>query len=116
MLFAENHDVVWQALIAALLAAYMEWSRRKAAREVENVKKATVIAADKVAVKLAETGTTTINKITDVADAVKDAHASMNGVKDELIKAVGQAEYARGFADGKESAKLVKCVKEDLSV
>ncbi len=48
-------DVVWQAIIAALLAAYMEWSRRKtadkvaaAAIKVEEVKETLHVAAIKV--------------------------------------------------------------------
>ncbi len=55
-------DVVWQALIAALLAVYMEWSRRRTAEKVEQASIKTDLAVTKV-----EAVKTTLEHVTEAA-------------------------------------------------
>ncbi len=65
-------DVVWQALIAALLAMYMEWSRRQAAGKVENVRKSLASNNSEAA--------TSMENLTAVADATHALVNSQHGI------------------------------------
>ncbi len=78
-------DVVWQAIIAAVLAIYMEWSRRKTAGPVaEVVKEAKATAKEVKAVKTAlqETSEEKLHAIQDVQTKLADNTAVTVEVKD----------------------------------
>ena len=75
-------DVVYQALIAALLAVYMEWSRRQAASKVAEVAVKQELAFKKVAdVKATLEGVTKAQDhlIETVLEKVTEVAKTMNG-------------------------------------
>lgn len=82
-------DIVWQALIAAILAAYLEWSRRKTAEKVADLK--IDLKADAKIVKdtLAESTKTNTDKVDTVIIKLDD-----NTVKTEKV-----VEQTNGLTD-----------------
>ena len=93
-MFAEVSDVVWQALIAAVVTIYLEWSRRKTATEVKGVK--TVLENTN-----AEQG----EQFKALGEKVEIVHRATNSMKDELVKVTGESEYAKGVVEGKKGTQ-----------
>lgn len=95
MLFAIS-DVVWQALIAAVLAGLLEWMRRdmnwRARVATEEVKE------EVGAVK------------TDVGNVRSELNGQLSAWKAETLKhleVVAQSKYAEGLLDGRAAEKLL---------
>ncbi len=84
-------DVVWQALIAALLAMYMEWSRRKAERAVRQVKNT-----------LHTTTEQSNKKLEEMAEKVEEVHKATNSLTDRLVETTRIEAHAAGVKEQKD--------------
>ncbi len=101
-------DVVWQALIAAVVAIYMEWSRRQVASKVAAVaaKQEVATAAVKEVKKTLEVTTSTQNsKIDTVLEKVEEVHKATNSLTDRLVQTTEKEALARGGIEERARAE-----------
>ena len=108
-------DVVWQALIAALLAIYMEWSRRRSAEKVAEVAVKQDIATRAVGqVKTTlETATKQQGAQMDVVlEKVEEVHKATNSLTDRLVATTEAEALARGGIEERTRAEERTRVKE----
>lgn len=95
-------DVVWQSMIAAAVAIYMEWSRQETAKAVREVK-TTLVSSTSASAK----------QIADVRDKVDTVVQQTNGMIQQLQDIAEQkgrdagltAGHAAGVADEKAREK-----------
>lgn len=84
-------DVVWQAIIAALLAAYMEWSRRKTAdrvaAEAKKVKDTLAASDEAVIAKLDDNAVKTDSIAETTVELHKQGNSRWDEIKAELVEA-----------------------------
>ncbi len=104
-------DVVWQALIAALLAVYIEWSRRAAIREARVAAELVAGKTEEVRVTLVETTAETGEKLDDVvsgqaeiSEQVQGVHKATNSLADRLVEATRAGAHAAGVKEEKDRA------------
>ncbi len=90
-------DVVWQALIAAGLAVYMEWSRRRAERSAVAVKDT-----------LKATNKASNARLDAVAERVEEVHKATNSLTDRLVETTRTDAHAAGFKEGSEQSRPEK--------
>ncbi len=107
MIFAVS-DVVWQALIGAVLAIIMGWQGQRATREA----RLAAVAAEKVRVDLAKESATTRSaldgtnhKLDGVAEQIHEVHVATNSMKDALVSATEREAFARGGKEERERAE-----------
>lgn len=81
-------DVVWQAIIAAILAIILLWMNQRNARKVAEVK-----------TTLETTTDVTVQKLDIVGDNVLKIEKATNSMKDALVKAAGEAGELKGMQD-----------------
>lgn len=79
-------DVVWQAIIAAILAIILLWMNQRNARKVAEVK-----------TTLETTTDVTVQKLDIVGDNVLKIEKATNSMKDALVKAAGEAGELKGI-------------------
>src|SRR5688500_13229405 len=116
VLFAEVGDVVWQALIAAVLAMYMEWSRQRTAKRVQEVKtdlEANTAVTNEAATEAKAAVVTATNVAEKATETMEEMKTVVNGRMDELLNEARKKAYAEGFAVGQQQA--IKQMKEKHS-
>ncbi len=101
-------DVVWQALIAAILAVYMEWSRRQVASKVYEVAVKQDIAVEKV--EQVKTNLDMTSKIQDrkievVLEKVEEVHKATNSLTDRLVAKTEKEALVRGGVEERARAE-----------
>ena len=103
MLFAVS-DVVWQALIAAVVAIYLEWSRRKTAEKVQEVAN----KQEKAEEKNDKTTAAVVGKLNDMAEVGTATHALCNSgmrAQKQLLATAARALASRsGNTEDEEAA------------
>ncbi len=105
-------DVVWQALIAAIVTLALAWMNQRTKASVEKNAKA---AADKVADVKTALDTTTAQqkehaerreqKLDTVAADIRKVEVATNSMKDALVKAAGEAGELKGAQDERDRDK-----------
>lgn len=92
-------DVIWQALIAAFLTIYLEWSRRKAEDAVKEVK-TTLSTENKIQTQKLDNVVAEVKKIDNIEAKIEEVHLATNSMKDQLVAATEKEALERGHAAG----------------
>ena len=101
-------DVVWQAIIAAIVAIYMEWSRRQTASKVKEV----AVKQDIAVTKVEEVKNTLVvtqdqqhKELVTVLEKVEEVHRAANSMKDQLVLKTEKEALVRGTLEERARAE-----------
>ncbi len=127
LLFAVS-DVVWQALIGAIVTIILAYMQRRTSQAVGEVTSKLKEASIEVKEVKKDLATATLaadvrrdianDKIDQVSQAVEQVHRATNSMKDELVASVKEAATLAGHAEGvaAQKADAAAVDKTDRSV